>query len=187
MFEEIRRALKDLIDGNVAPSDRRAALSDMRDTLVHARMGLDDLRKAVGITKQRLASERAELETVQRRLAQAESIGDMDTVAVARRYEAQHTERVLLLGQRLEVEQGELGLVEREVDEMMVQLKAANAGVGSGLGSGAADRATMPDDVLDEDVQLNRELDHMRRAQQRASKEASADEHLAELKRRMGK
>lgn len=187
MFEDIRRALKDLLEGDVAPSDRRSALNDMRDTLVRARMGLDDIRKAVEMTGKRLTAERAELETVQRRLALAEGIGDLATVEVARRYEAQHKERVLLLEQRLEVETGELGLVEREVDDMMAQLKAANAGVGSGLKSGTADRATIPDDILDEDAQLNRELAHMRRAQQRAAQEASADEHLAALKRRMGK
>lgn len=186
MFDDVRQALHDLLHGNVAPGDRRAALQEMRETLVRARMALDDLRQGVVRTEKRLAAERAELETVQRRLSLAQGIGDAETVAIAQRFEAQHQERVTLLAKRLDVEQGELALVEREVEEMTTQFKAAQAGVGSGLAAGASDASTGADDPLNRDTTLNAELDGLGRAQRRAAHEADADARLAELKRRMG-
>ncbi len=184
MFDDVKQALHDLLHGNVAPGDRREALQEMRDTLVRARMALDDLRGGVRQTEARLTRERTELETVQRRRTLAEGVGDAETVAIAQRFEAQHQERVTLLEKRLEVEQGELALVERDVEEMTTQFKAAQAGVGSGLRSGAADPAAT--DPLDGDAALNAEIDGLGRAQRRATHEAEADARLAELKRRMG-
>jgi phage shock protein A len=184
MFDDVKQALHDLLHGNVAPGDRREALQEMRDTLVRARMALDDLRAGVRQTEARLRRERTELETVQRRRALAEGVGDAETVSIAQRFEVQHQERVTLLEKRLEVEQGELAMVERDVEEMTTRFKAAQAGVGSGLRSGAADPATA--DPLAGDAALNAEIDGLGRAQRRATHEAEADARLAELKRRMG-
>ena len=184
MFDDVKQALHDLLHGNVAPGDRRDALQAMRDTLVRARMALDDLRAGVRQTEARLARERAELETVQRRRGLAEGIGDAETVTLAQRFEVQHAERVALLEKRLEVEQGELALVERDVEEMTTQFKAAQAGVGSGLRSGVVDEQAR--DPLDRDAALDAEIDSLGRAHRRASHEAEADARLAELKRRMG-
>lgn len=184
MFDDVKQALHDLLHGNVAPGDRREALQGMRDTLVRARMALDDLRAGLRQTEARLTRERTELETVQRRRSLAEGIGDAETVAIAQRFEAQLLEKVGLLEKRLEVERGELALVERDVEEMTAQFKAAQAGVGSGLRSGAVEEAT--GDPLSRDAALNTELDGLGRAQRRATHEADADAKLAELKRRMG-
>ncbi|MBL8982936.1 MAG: hypothetical protein JNL26_12180 [Gemmatimonadetes bacterium] len=184
MFDDVKQALHDLLHGNVAPADRREALQGMRDTLVRARMALDDLRAGLRQTEARLTRERTELETVQRRRSLAEGIGDAETVAIAQRFEAQLLEKVGLLEKRLEVERGELALVERDVEEMTTQFKAAQAGVGSGLRSGAVEEAT--GDPLSRDAALNTELDGLGRAQRRATHEADADAKLAELKRRMG-
>lgn len=138
MFDDVKQAFHDLLNGNVSSQDRRDVLQEMRATLVQAKMAVEDLREAVRATEKRLTRERAELETVQRRRMLAEGINDAETIAVAQRFEAQHLERVALLEKKLDAEQGELALVERDIEEMTAQFKAAQAGVGSGLRAGQA-------------------------------------------------
>ncbi|MGQ0641980.1 MAG: hypothetical protein ACT4P6_14615 [Gemmatimonadaceae bacterium] len=183
LFEDIRQALRDLLSGSVPPNERRALLGDMRETLVRARMGLDDLRRGCEETRKRLAQELREHETVERRRALAEQIGDNETAAIAVRYAAHHAERIIVLQRKLESQEAERALVDGEVSEMTAQLKAAMAGAGSGLAGGAA----TPDESLGDDESLRAELDNIKRAETRAARDAAADERLAELKRRMGK
>lgn len=191
MFNEFREALRDLLHGNVSPVERRAMLAVMKETLVHARLGLDDLRAGVEQTRKRLERERRELETVQRRKGLAQGIADAETVQIAERFEAQHAERVAVLERKLGAQEGELALVEREVEEMTQQLKAAAAGVGSGMapGSVAGAPGAGPGEagLDDERSALEQEMAGLDRAQRRAAAEADADARLAELKRRMGK
>ena len=183
MFEEIRQALRDLLSGGVPPNERRAVLADMRETLVRARMGLDDLRRSIDETRKRLEQEVRDHETAERRRALAEQIGDAETAAVAVRFAAHHAERVAVFRRKLESQEAELALVDGEVTEMTAQFKAAMAGAGSGLGSSS----TTPQDSLNDDESLRAELDGIRRAETRAAHDAAAEERLAELKRRMGK
>ena len=191
VFEDIRQAFRDLLSGNLPPEARRAALHDMKDSLVHARLAVDDLREAVAKTRWRLDAERSELETIRRRKGLAQGIGDQETVKIAERYETQHAEKLALITRKLEAEEGELALLEREVEEMKTQFKAASAGVGSGLhaetpGAGSTSAPGAGDVDPDPHV-LERELDSIARAQRRSATEAAADARLAELKRRMGK
>jgi hypothetical protein len=183
VFEEIRQALRDLLSGSVPPNERRAVLADMRETLVRARMGLDDLRRSLDETRKRLEQEVRDHETADRRRALAEQIGDAETAAVAVRFAAHHAERVAVFRRKLESQEAELALVDGEVTEMTAQLKAAMAGAGSGLGSSS----TTPQESLNDDESLRAELDSIRRAETRAARDAAAEERLAELKRRMGK
>jgi phage shock protein A len=189
MFEEIRRALDDLLHGSVPAADRRDLLTEMRSTLVRARMAVEDLRAALATSEQRLGDERVELETVRRRKDLAETAGDAETVAIAAKYETHHAERVSILERKVAVSREELALVEQEVEEMTAKLKAANAGVGSGLRAGAT-TAEDPLDLGDESEGggggLGREFGALDRERRRAEREAQADERLAELKRRMG-
>lgn len=189
MFEDIRQAFHDLLNGNVAPEDRRDMLGSMRDSLVRARMAVDDLRQGVEATRKRLTAEQRELETVVRRKALAEGINDAETVALAAKYEALHLERVSLLQKKLEAEEGELALVEREVEEMKGQFKAASAGVGSGLRAGGPGAAPPSDAELgldDRGAGLAQELGALDRERRRADNAADAEARLAELKKRMG-
>jgi hypothetical protein len=184
MFEDVRQALRDLLNGNVSPADRRDMLQEMRGTLVRARMAVEDLRQAAATTGKRVEKERRELETVRRRKSLAEGINDAETVTVATKYELLHLERLTLIEKKYEVEMGELSLLEREVEEMTEQFKAAGSGVGSGLRSGSVDEAQSLDE---KDATLNQELSGLNRQQKRAAAEADADARLAELKRRMGR
>ncbi len=181
MFEDLRQALRELLAGGVPPNERRAMLADMKETLVRARMGLDDLRRGCEETRKHVAQETREHNTAERRRALAERIGDAETAGIAARFAAHHAERLVVLQRKLESQEAELTLVDGEVNEMTAQLKAALAGTGSGL------RGDVPPDALGDDATLRSDLDSMRRAQTRAAHEAAADERLAELKRRMGK
>ena len=69
----------------------------MREAMVHAKLAINDLRAALGVTEQRLRAEQAELETVRRRQGLAAEIGDSETVSIAERFAAQHAERVAVL------------------------------------------------------------------------------------------
>ena len=185
MFDDVREALRDLLHGNSTPDERRAAVSAMKETLVLARMGLDDLRKSIEVTRVRLTAERRELETMVRRKTLAAGINDAETLALAERYERQHAEKVTVLERKLESQEAELALTEREVQEMGAELKAAAAGVGSGLGATPATDSSL--DPGGDAERLRSELDAMARSRHRSATEADADERLAALKRRMGK
>ena len=193
MFEDVRRAFRDLLHGTPPSGDaRRSIIAQMRETLVQARMGLDDLRKGIEETRARLTRERSELETVRRRKQLAEGIKDAETVAVAERYEKQHAERAALLERKLETQEAELAMVEREVGEMNAEFKLAAAGANPGVSAGSSPGGAAPassgvDDVTGDNAELRDEIDGIARARRRADAESTADEKLAALKRRMGK
>ena len=192
MFDDVRQAFRDLLRGTPPSGDARLSIvAQMRETLVQARMGLDDLRKGVEETRARLTRERAELETVRRRKQLAEGINDAETVAIADRYEKQHAERASLLERKLETQEAELSMVEREVGEMNAEFKlaaaGANPGVSAGSAAGGPAGSESVDDVTNENAGLRDEIDGLARARRRADAESTADEKLAALKRRMGK
>ena len=183
MFEEVRQALHELLHGNMPHESRRELLVVMKETLVQARLSLDDLRASLKVTERRVQAERVELDTVRRRKGLAETIGDQETVVIAERFELQHLERLTVLERKQEAQQSELALVEREVTEMTEQFKAASTGVGSGMRTGAP----VTDPLDEETSNLERDLNSLGRAQRKAAAEADADARLADLKRRMGK
>ena len=128
MFDDIRHAFRELLHGNVPPEGRRELIVVMKDTLVQARLAMDDLREGVEVTSKRVERERSELETIRRRKGLAQSVGDAETVSVAERFETQQAERLAVLESKLNAQESELALVERDVAEMKEQLKAALAG-----------------------------------------------------------
>src|SRR5215207_5551264 len=101
MFEHFRQSLRDLMDRSTPPEERRAGLAQMKQTLVHARMGLDDLRGGIKATRQRVASEQAELATVRRRKGLALGFNDLEAAAPAEKYGALHAERTEVLTRKL--------------------------------------------------------------------------------------
>ena len=185
MFEHFRQSLRDLMDRSTPPEERRAGLAQMKQTLVQARMGLDDLRKGIEQTRQRIASEQRELDTVRRRKGLAAGINDQETVSLAEKYESLHAERTEVLTRKLAAQESELALVEREVGEMTSALKGALSGATTTPLEGV-DTSEL-DSMLDRGVGVAEEIDAMGRASSRSAREAEADRLLAELKRRMGK
>src|ERR1035437_8654362 len=189
VFESLKSTIQDLLNGRVAPIDRRAAIYEMKRALVSAKLGVEDLREGVEITRRKLDTEREQLATVQRRKTLAEGINDAETVALAVKYEQQHGEHVAVLERKLEAQEAEAQLAERELGDMMTQLKAANAGVGSGTGPAASRAGGISDEELGlpNDAALHAELDNLARADRRSASDADAEEKLAELKRKMGR
>jgi hypothetical protein len=122
MFESFRQSLSDLMDRATPPEERRAGLARMKQTLVQAKMGLDDLRQGVAVTRQRLEVELRELETMRRRKGAAAGINDAETTGLAEKYEAIHEERSGVLKRKLEAQEAELILVEREVSRALARL-----------------------------------------------------------------
>jgi len=186
MFEHFRQSLRDLMDRATPPEERRAGLAQMKQTLVQARMGLDDLRAGIAQTRQRLAAEQRELDTVRRRKGQAAAINDTETVALAEKYEALHAQRTGMLERKLSAQEEELALVESEVTEMTAALKGALSGA-TGTPLQNADAAAELDAMLDSSAGVAEEIDALGRASHRSAREAEADRLLAELKRKMGK
>jgi hypothetical protein len=186
MFEHFRQSLRELMDRSTPPEERRAGLAQMKQTLVQARMGLDDLRAGIAQTRQRLAAEARELETVRRRKGLAAGINDAETVALAEKYEALHAERTAVFEHKLAAQESELALVEREVAEMTTALKSAISGAPTGTPLQSAEAAEL-DAMLDTSAGVADEIDALGRANSRSAREAEADRALAELKRRMGK
>ena len=202
MFDKLRQSLDELIAARTRPEERRAVAARMKETLVLAKLGLDDLQKALEQTRSRVATERRELETVARRKALAVNIGDAETVAIAERFEKQHGERLVVLERKLAAQEEELEIARRDVREMTAELRSALSGsappgsVGSSAGGpagGAAAGAPGEDDPLadvarDERAdELAQGIDALGRQARRAQQEQRAEDLLAELKRRMGK
>jgi chromosome segregation ATPase len=105
-----------------------------------------------------------------------------------------HGERVQVLTRKLEVQESELALAERDVSQMMNELRAASSGVPlAGERTASAMNAAV-DEVESElggatgkSESLRDEIDGLSRARTRADHEADAARKLEELKRRMGK
>jgi len=189
MFESFRQSIRDLMDRATPPEERRAGLARMKQTLVTARMGLDDLRGGVKVTRTRLEAEQRELETMRRRKGQAAGINDAETVALAEKYETHHAERVAVLTRKLDAQEAELAIAERDVAEMTAELRNAVAGVGGapGTASVADAAAAEADAVVNDGGNVAQEIDALGRAAKRAARDDDAERRLAELKRRMGK
>jgi hypothetical protein len=183
-FEGFRRSFDELLTRATRPEDRRVVASRMRDTLVQAKAGLNDLRDGLDKARYRLKVEERELETVRRRKGLAEGIGDQQTVDIAAKYEQMHAERVEILRQKVAAEEAELVLAERDVNQMSVELKAVLAGTDP---RGAASAIDSPDVTEADSAGIRDEIDSLSRARDRADREAEAARRLDELKRRMGK
>jgi hypothetical protein len=143
----------------------------MRGAVLEAREAIRRLEREVESTAAALAVEREQLTAAERRGRLAEGIGDRETVEVARRFAAKHSEKVALLERKLVVQREELGLLHRELAEMVEQLRAAEERAGaSGVEASG---------VEDEEL--------IRYRMERAAREALAREQLEALKRRMGR
>ena len=190
MFAHLLDAMRGLTDRS-APDERRRVAHAMKEALVHAKLGLQDLRAAVVTTERRVEQERDELVTVERRLGLAAQIHDRETVAIAERFRAQHAERLSVLETKLMSQQQELKLGERELEEMTNQMRRAMSGLPLNSSPSAEQQAQREvDDALSDvggvsSTGIVHEVEAPRLS--RAEKEAAAEDRLAELKRRMGK
>jgi hypothetical protein len=176
MFERLRQSLRDAMSRASSPEEGRAVLAMMRDALVQARMGVHEVRDALRESRAQLAHEQKELATVRRRRDLAAGINDSETVEVADRFEKRHAERIGVLERKIEAQESELALAERELEEMNAQYSAMRAAGGATIN---------PPPSAGEG--LGAESDTLRRDMDRAAREAEAERQLSELKRKMGR
>lgn len=188
MFERLRAAIHAALDAATPPGDPRAAARTMREAVLAARAALEAMRDGIAATERELALERRHLEDAERRGRLAAGIQDEETAAVAARFAATHGERVAVLQRKLEAQRGELALAERELAEMKAQLKQAEQGR---AGAEAARRVETAWRELEAAGVPRPEADlageRLRADLDRAARDALAEEHLRELKRRMGR
>lgn len=167
-------------------SSSRRQLAEMKHTLALARVARDEVRAAHAASVQKLTAARMELTTIERRGDLARQIDDQETVAVAERFAESQRATIALLQRKVGVLQDELAQTERTVGHMEADLRAATGRGGSGAPSGDATSAGRDaddgSDAADPTIGTAeyRGLDEAARAQ-------TADERLAELKRRMGR
>ena len=186
MFENLRQSLNDLMARATKPEERRDVLARMKDSLIHAKLGVEDLRVGLARTRDRVAQERRELETVRRRKALAEGIQDQQTVELAAKYEGHHAERVDVLERKLAAQESELALAERELEEMTAEFKRHAIGAVPPASTAGVEAARDPL-AADTGEEAREELDALARERQRAMRDDDAARRLEELKRRMGK
>ena len=196
MLDELRDALG-AFSSRLNPDERRRATHGMREALVHAKLALADLAAAAAATETRLQAERAELDTVRRRMGYAAEIDDAETVAIAERFAAQHADRVSMLETKLMAQQQELTVAEREYETMRGELRRVMSGLPAQdpASSPEAAAARELDDLLGDgpftgaagDVGYRGRADEAPVRRTRAEREADAEARLADLKRRMGK
>ena len=106
-----------------------------------------------------------------------------------------------MLTRKLEAQESELTLAEREVAQMMTELRAAASGIGPMPDRAAASMSAAMDELESElgggergtsgtdrgGGPLREEIDALSRSRARADREADAARKLEELKRRMGR
>src|SRR3954465_15689430 len=141
VFDSFRQSFDELLARHTRPEERRVLAARMKDTLVQARMGLDDMRSSLEKARQRLVLEEKEAETVTRRKQLAEGINDRETVEIASKYEDMHTERVNVVRQKVSAQEAELALADRDVAQMTAELKAVVNGTDPRAAVGAAQDA----------------------------------------------
>jgi hypothetical protein len=126
---------------------------------------------------------------MRRRKGLAAGIRDTETVALAEKYEAHHAERVAVLVRKLEAQEAELAIAERDVAEMAAELKGAMLGMPAhgAASAGADEAAAAAESAAGDSSRVAEEIDAMGRARARSERDAEAERKLAELKRRMGR
>lgn len=215
MFENLRNAFREAmenfnkeLDRDQVPGAVDRLLAGMRDEVADAKVRIRELEDQIARADAEGAREKTEASTARRRGKLAADINDTETVQLAEQYVQRHDERQRILEQKSAALRQELVIRQREVEEMLAQVKDAQTkrdGLAATSGrSGARESLRAADDLF-------AELDRMAEAigdedaRAKAAEEfgeldldadpdlpppplpVDFDERLEELKRRMGK
>jgi hypothetical protein len=123
VFESLRARLERLLSEHTRP-DSRARAAALREALLEAKVGVSTMRSALTATERELASERRQLADAERRGQLAADLPDKETMSVAERFAQRHRDRVGVLERKLAVQQDELSLAEREVNDMLNEYRS---------------------------------------------------------------
>lgn len=215
MFESLRAAFREAVDNfrtelnrDAVPEAADRLLRAMQNELVGVRAELKRLSEQLQKVEAEAEREEAQARTCLRREEMARSIGDGETVRIAREYAARHLRRKDLLEDKAQVLRRELAEYRQEAGEMEDRLKearvqrealaasAGRTGANQSLQDAdelfeAMDRMAERIDDLEHRAAAAGELDDLELDGPRAGAAPppgmDVDARLAELKRRMGK
>jgi hypothetical protein len=186
VFRRLRERLEAALAAATPPPDLGEIAAGMREAVIEQKAGVRAVREALAESGRLLETERARLETARRRRELAAGIEDGETVEVADRFVAKHSERVAVLERKVLVQQEELSLAERDLAEMTAQLQEAVRRVPQAERS-ANDAWRTLAEAGGERPGVDSGSEVLRSQLDRAMREASAEQRLEELKKKMGR
>ena len=127
MFESVKSRLEKLLRDHTR-SDPRAYMSAVREALLEAKVGVSTMRSALAKSEEELSRERRQLTDAERRGRLALEVPDQKTVTLAEQFARRHRERIAVLERKISVQRDELVLAEREVEEMLLQVRSGSTG-----------------------------------------------------------
>lgn len=172
-----RRELSADLDEGADPTATRDD-HRVRTTIQTAERELRRLEEELRNTRRHLEEERAAAERCLRRESLARAIGDTETAQLGARFAARHAEKAALLERKADVLSAELGMREREMDEMRAALAARRRAAATS--DQQADISAF--NAIEEDLRGDAEFRDLQ--QQEREREAAA--RVEELKRRRG-
>jgi hypothetical protein len=183
MFESVKARLEKLVRDH-SRADPRAYLSALREALLEAKVGVATMRSALVKSGEELEREQRQLTDAERRGRLALEVPDQETVNLAEQFARRHRERIAVLERKIAVQRDELVLAEREVEEMLGQVRGGAAGSEADSVRAAwrdiqAAGGDHPDTVMN-DERLQHEADSK-------LKEMAVEAQLAFLKKKYGK
>ena len=151
------------------------------------KVALATMRDALAATEVSLRSERRQLDDAERRGRLAAQIPDPDTVLVAEQFAARHRERTAMLEKKLQLQQEELALADRDMEQLRTEYRKLRQGTEAGRtpAQEAAWRdietagGTRPETDVNDDL--------LRGQLERKQMDRAVDAQLEELKRKLGR
>lgn len=186
MFEGWRDRLEQLMSDLTPGIDPRERTGPLREAMIELKLGLQAMQDGLEATTSQVDEERQHLADAERRGRLAAAVPDPETVRIAEEFAEKHRERIALLERKLAVQQQELTMAQRDLDELRTRFKAASMGLEDDGNLASVNQAwrdleaaggQRPDTDLKGEL-LQADLD-------RQAKEAAVDEQLAYLKRKM--
>lgn len=216
MFDNLRNAFREAIENfnkemarDQVPEAVDGLLAGMRAEVVEAQARVRELEGQIARATAEAKREKTEAATAHRRCKLAEDIGDAETAKVAAEYAAGREERHRVLEQKAAAMKEELAIRTREVQEMLLKVKEAQAkrdGLAASAGrTGARESLHAADDLFSELDRMAEKIGHEDARAQAAEEfadldldadpdfapppppEVDLDQRLEELKRRMGR
>jgi hypothetical protein len=168
-LEDFKARLERLL---ATAGDSRGFADGLYQAMLDTKVAISQVSEALGRTTRELDGERVRLVDAERRGTLANGIGDQETVDLAQIWIAKHQARVELLERKLAVQQDELAMAERQLEEFNQEYRKARAGIRPG--------ATPPPSDDPEGAQADIALD-------RHARETLVRDQLAALKKKLGK
>jgi len=186
VFEGLKARLEKLLAANTPPGDPRHRAALLHAAIVDAKVAVATMRDALAGTERALAAERKQLEDAERRGRLAAQISDTETAEIAGQFAVRHRERVQVLEMKLAAQREELSLTERDVEQMILELRRARQG---GAGPTPAQEAAWRDLESAGGVRPETDMDGelLKSQLNRQQMDAAVQAQLEHLKKKLGK